>query len=533
VSWFKRTLALHQDHRLEIFWTVLFFFATGLVFGERFYTYNIEREIGGLRRILNYGVSVTRGAASTQMFAYSVVLLPVCRNIITILSNTVLAKYIPFERAYEFHVLVGITGGVFTLMHVIGHFFNFYNIATQSAADLAGIFRSIWWTSDFLPTFAWWLFGTVTGMTGVLLTFVCINLFVFSVKRVRKASYALFWPTHHISFTLLYILTVLHGSYQLIQKPIFQYFLSVPLALFILDKVIAAAHSARLLRIEDARVLPSGTVALYIEKPLNLLYRPGQYARLQIVQLGRQEFHPFTISSAPYEKHVSFHIQAVGPWTNALRDFVKESENRKYLPRCRMDGPYGDGFENWSSFETILLVGSGLGVTPFMSMLKNIAHQCRTDALNARTRKIYCVFILRRLREFQWLTELIREVEEALSSDMLEMIFYATATRSNDFRFMFLRYFAETSQQFAARSALTNTRGFSLFGRPDFSDLLTKLNVKVMEAKGGSPHVVGVYSCGAPDVTSRVNSAVRVHNDLHNSNPSQYCRLKHHYQSFS
>lgn len=37
------------------------------------------------------------------------------------------------------------------------------------------------------------------------------------------------------------------------------------------------------------------------------------------------------------------------------------------LPRVMVDGPFGSASEDFSKFETILLVGGGIGVTPFAS----------------------------------------------------------------------------------------------------------------------------------------------------------------------
>lgn len=37
------------------------------------------------------------------------------------------------------------------------------------------------------------------------------------------------------------------------------------------------------------------------------------------------------------------------------------------LPRVMVDGPFGSASEDFSKFETILLVGAGIGVTPFAS----------------------------------------------------------------------------------------------------------------------------------------------------------------------
>lgn len=37
------------------------------------------------------------------------------------------------------------------------------------------------------------------------------------------------------------------------------------------------------------------------------------------------------------------------------------------LPRVMVDGPFGSASEDYLNYETILLVGAGIGVTPFAS----------------------------------------------------------------------------------------------------------------------------------------------------------------------
>ena len=40
-----------------------------------------------------------------------------------------------------------------------------------------------------------------------------------------------------------------------------------------------------------------------------------------------------------------------------------------------LDGPFGEGHQDWYQFEVAVLVGGGIGVTPFASILKDIAHR--------------------------------------------------------------------------------------------------------------------------------------------------------------
>jgi len=99
--------------------------------------------------------------------------------------------------------------------------------------------------------------------------------------------------------------------------------------------------------------------------------------------------------SAPEEDYISIHIRVVGDFThefaNALGcDFDKKSGEKsgevekgaaggrvvgtdvnpplnRVLPRIMVDGPFGSASEDFLKYETVLLVGAGIGVTPFAS----------------------------------------------------------------------------------------------------------------------------------------------------------------------
>ena len=47
-----------------------------------------------------------------------------------------------------------------------------------------------------------------------------------------------------------------------------------------------------------------------------------------------------------------------------------------------MDGPYGEGYQHWCRYPVAILIGAGIGVTPFASILQDIAF--RTSLINAQ-----------------------------------------------------------------------------------------------------------------------------------------------------
>ncbi|WAR05023.1 DUOX-like protein [Mya arenaria] len=65
--------------------------------------YTVEREHSGLRALMSYGISTTRGAAAVMSFCFSLLLLTMLRNTITFLRETFLNLYAPFDSIVSFH----------------------------------------------------------------------------------------------------------------------------------------------------------------------------------------------------------------------------------------------------------------------------------------------------------------------------------------------------------------------------------------------------------------------------------------------
>jgi len=53
--------------------------------------------------------------------------------------------------------------------------------------------------------------------------------------------------------------------------------------------------------------------------------------RIACLSHGKNEYHPFTLTSAPHEDTLSLHIRALGPWTWNIRHHF-DPENLKDVP---------------------------------------------------------------------------------------------------------------------------------------------------------------------------------------------------------
>lgn len=70
--------------------------------------------------------------------------------------------------------------------------------------------KELQFESDAKPTFSYWIFGTVTGLTGVLLVAMIATIFIFAHPRIRQKAYSYFWMTHSL-YIFLYITMFIHG----------------------------------------------------------------------------------------------------------------------------------------------------------------------------------------------------------------------------------------------------------------------------------------------------------------------------------
>lgn len=249
--------------------------------------------------------------------------------------------------------------------------------------------------------------------------------------------------------------------------------LSSPGLIYIFEKIYVASRAAKLLAVQ-AEILPSNVIALTIERPPTFVYRvrhtlclltlevrltactvcvlqqSGQYLQVCCPALSG-EYHPFTITSAPHERDLSIHIRGVGDWTNSLIELYKDSITKgDPLPGVRVDGPYGEGHQGWLEFKTVVFVGGGIGVTPFASIIKDLAAKIRDGrcvcvraacvlllgflflflfVLTSRCcdrlpnmNRIYFIWLCRDIKKWQWLLDIIRAVEE-LDDDAENYVF--------------------------------------------------------------------------------------------------------------
>ncbi|XP_068083975.1 dual oxidase 1-like [Anabrus simplex] len=492
-----------HNYAKEIFWITLYTLVMLAIFAERAYYYTVEREHTGLRRIAGLGVTITRGAASAMMFTYSSLLVTMCRNTITLLRDTMLHLYFPFDALVFIHKYIAGWALVFTVIHIVGHAVNFYSISTQTSDDLTCLFRNFYHSSHEIPKFQYWCWQTITGITGVLLVILTALIYIFTLPIARKQLYGAFWFIHSL-YPVFYLLLILHGIGRLVQEPFMLYFFLGPCILFTMDRLVAMSRKTLEIPVLNAELLPSDVTLLVFKKPsTNFEYKSGQWVRVACAALNPSEYHPFTISSAPHEPHLTVHIRAVGPWTRNIRHVYDPNIlGDKPLPKIHLEGPYGESHQDWYQFEVSILIGGGIGVTPFASILKDIVFQSNTKQ-PSRCKKVYFLWITKTQKHFEWLVDILRELENTDDANTVSVHLFITQFYEKfDLRTILLYICEHHFQRVSNRSLLTGLKAVTHFGKPQFLHFFTSIQSIYPQVRK-----VGVFSCGPPSMTRTIQRA--------------------------
>ncbi|KAK1789841.1 hypothetical protein P4O66_015720, partial [Electrophorus voltai] len=471
IQQFKRFV---ENYRRHIVCLVIIYGITAGLALERSYFYGLQAGSSGIPQTSIVGIIVSRSSAAAICFLFPYMLLTVCRNLITMCRETLLNRYIPFDSAIDLHRLMAMTALI------------------------------------------------LTGVTGIILLIILAFMYVFASHYFRRLSFRGFWITHYL-YVFMYALTMIHGSFALLQEPRFHIYLIPPALLFLLDKLISLSRKKVEIPVLKAELLPSGVTYLEFKRPQGFTYRSGQWVRVACLELGTDEYHPFTLTSAPNEETLSLHIRAVGPWTSRLREVYNPDRRHELVayPKIYLDGPFGEGHQEWKDFEVSVLVGGGIGVTPFASILKDLVFKSSVK-LKVQCKKVYFIWVTRTQRQFEWVSDIIRQVEEMDARELVSVHIYITQLAEKfDLRTTMLYVCERHFQKVWNRSLFTGLRSVTHFGRPPFLAFFNSLQEVHPEVRK-----IGVFSCGPPGLTKNVEKACQ------QMNKRDQAHFIHHFENF-
>ncbi|RXN24249.1 NADPH oxidase 4 [Labeo rohita] len=303
-----------------------------------------------LHKMLGLGLCISRASASVLNFNCSLVLLPMCRSLLTFLRGS--------QRDPRILII-----------------------------------------------------STVAGVTGVLLVLVLFLMFTASSSCIRVSSYEIFWYTHNL-FIVFYVVLMVHAAGGALKyqsnveahppgcvhnnltsltnhrvagekgaefpnapptvcqeearfQPHFPQtwlWVSAPLCLYCAERLYRFIRSSTSpVTIVSVVSHPCDVVELRMLKS-GFKPRPGQYILLNCPSVSSFENHPFTLTTCPTEKNETFgiHLRVLGDWTLRFSQLLLQQSNsseilpvmqqRRY-PTVHVDGPFGSPSEEVLNYE--------------------------------------------------------------------------------------------------------------------------------------------------------------------------------------
>ncbi|KAI5614848.1 NADPH oxidase 5 [Silurus asotus] len=186
-----------------------------------------------------------------------------------------------------------------------------------------------------------------------------------------------------------------------------------------------------------------------------------------------------------------------------------------------VDGPYGTPTRQIFASEHAVLIGAGIGITPFASILQSIMYRYRMRKQNCPNcnyswcetikdnemmlRKVDFIWINRDQKSFEWFVSLLTKLEldqadEEPEGRFLEMHMYMTSALSkNDMKAIGLQMALDLLAKKEKKDSITGLRTRTQPGRPEWGKVFQKLS----EEKKGKVHV---FYCGSPALAKDIKA---------------------------
>uniref|UniRef100_A0A8C2ESL1 NADPH oxidase 1 n=1 Tax=Cyprinus carpio TaxID=7962 RepID=A0A8C2ESL1_CYPCA len=442
------------NHGLSAFILVVWMGINIFLFVYYYLFYDQGPQFEYTRELLGSALPWARAPAAVLNFNCMLILLPVCRNLLSLLRGSFICcgrtMRKQLDKNLTFHKLVAYMIALMTAVHTVAHLLNaewYTNSFQGQYGPLAGNLSMLDDSSELKTTYlnpvrsnsttpTLLVFTTIAGLTGVVITLALILMITSSMEVIRRSYYEVFWYTHHL-FIIFFAGLVFHGIV----------------------------------------IRPSKVLELQLVKP-GFKMAVGQYVFLNCPAISQLEWHPFTMTSAPEEDFFSVHIRAV---------IYHENIYFFFCFRMAVDGPFGTASEDVFDYEVSMLVGAGIGVTPFASILKSIWYKFKDSDPKLRTKRIYFYWLCRETYAFEWFADLLqvleKEMEERGMRDFLTYKLYLTGWDQSHVNHAMVHFDKDTDIN-------TGLKQKTSYGRPNWD----KEFEQVRQENPSS--VVGTFLCG-------------------------------------
>ena len=303
-------------------------------------------------------VRVAKSAAMGINVNLGIIAIPVAKNLISSLRASIFRHFLPLKQAMFVHNMAGYHILYFSIVHVAAHCLNYLDIA-KVYGDL----------NDFKPESL--LLTTLPGYTG--LTLSLLLFLMMTAIPTRKHNFEIFYYSHKLAIPIM-IISLFHGVGCFVNQFIgmkchyYAYkFVPWSLGIYLIELVIVKLFQRAPALIKSYKWISNDTMELVLSPSSILTREPGSYVFLNCPQISKYQNHPFTLTNPRDKANLTLEIKAVGDWTNNLTHLIEFE-----MDQLIVEGPYNSTSVDLKSFNTLILIGQGIGVTPFKAMIQQV-----------------------------------------------------------------------------------------------------------------------------------------------------------------
>lgn len=327
-----------------------------------------------------WGVVLAKTCAGMLYPTFFFLILSMSRYFSTALRrNYYVSRFVNWDLSQEFHIRISCVALVLASLHAIGHLTGSFvwGSRKENEEEVAALLGP-----DAVPRPYIAYVRSLPGWSGITALGLFYLLALLSMPPVRKWDYEVFQLGHLLMFPIIALLMA-HGTAGLLQWPMFGYWLAFPTLLILIERITRIGVGLHRIPAR-LKVLDNETVEIKVTIPSERIwkYHAGQYVFLQVPALSKFQWHPFTVSICR-GKEMRLHIKTDGNWTGRLRNLAGESGVSEI--KIGINGPFGAPAQRFYDFSSSVIVGAGIGVTPFSGILADL--QAKDDRTHGKPDK--------------------------------------------------------------------------------------------------------------------------------------------------
>ncbi|KAL9657123.1 hypothetical protein ABK040_002748 [Willaertia magna] len=335
---------------------------------------------------------VSKAFAQVNIFNFSIVLIPVTRY-----SALQAIFGISFERSLKYHKWIGLLA--------------FASVTAHGIAMLI----------EYGDGFDWNFMMSVNNdeypLFGVIAWIAMLFLVLLSFEPIRRKLWELFYYSHILLVLITFGFSIAHGKGFWRLLPM----MGISIILYLFDLflrfVIGYALPTELVKLEYHEECQT-TICTFRKKYLSIKNANlATFIFVYIPSISLYQYHPITISNSyrnELENTIEFtcHIKNIGTgWSAKLAQLAQnDAKNGHQIKRTvRVEGGYGNLSIPLLSYNTIVLFGGGVGITPIYALYHLLLQQ-QTE----KKRKIYIFWTVREEKMLSLFPDFFKAVDEGI-----------------------------------------------------------------------------------------------------------------------